>query len=295
MTGLVEEIQAHAIDRNASVADLLRKVKLAAVKLKLSDAVGWVDQELNGCAYDAEIPEYRVIRGSIFSHSPYHGQRELSGDPETIVKLSTQELREPIASLEDLVAAKEPSTLMIKLDEAVIHRIGQANGGRHFPIYIHFTSSVLVSIIDRLRNMAFDWAVALEQQGILGEGITFSVAEKEKAATAAMTINIGTLSGGLHQANVTGDGNRTNVSSDFSTRENYGVLNDLKRKIENEITDKGDQQAMLALVEELKRSEGRAEFKLPFANLMEYAANYATVLGPFLPAWLKCCQYRAFR
>jgi len=41
---------------------------------------------------------------------------------------------------------------------------------------------------------------------------------------------------------------------------------------------------MLALVEQLKELRGTQEFKLPFAKLLEYAANYATVLGPFLPA-----------
>lgn len=287
MTGLVEEIQAQAIDRNASVADLLRKVKLAAVKLKLDDAVEWVGQELNGYASTAEVPDYRVIRGSIFSHSPYHGQVAMSGDPETIVKLSTQKLCEPIASLEDLVADKAGGTLMIKLDERITHRINQSNGGRHFPIYVHFTSSVIVSIVDRVRNMVIDWAVALEQQGILGEGITFTLAEKQKAAAAGMTINIGTLSGGFHQANVTGDGNTTNVTSDQSVHTNHGVLNDLSSAIEANVKESADKEAMLALVEQMKQTQGKPGFKLPFSGLVEYAANYATVLGPFLPALTK--------
>jgi AbiTii len=287
MTGLVEEIQAQAIDRHASVANLLRKVKLAAVKLKLEAAVEWVEQELNGYASAADVPDYRVIRGSIFSHSPYHGQVAISGDPKTIIMLSTQKLCEPIASLEDLVVDKAGGSLMIKLDERITHQINEWNGGRHFPIYVHFTSSVIVSIVDRVRNMVLDWAVTLEQQGIFGEGITFTMAEKEKAAAAGMTINIGTLSGGFHHANVTGDGNTTSVTSDQSIHTNHGLLNDLSSTIESNVTEAADKQAMLTLVEQMKEAQGTPEFRLPFSGLMEHAANYITVLGPFLPALTK--------
>ena len=191
MTGLVEEIQAQAIDSNSSVCDLLRKVKLAAVKLKLDEAAEWVERELTGYTKAEDVPEYRIIQGTIFSHTRFHGQMALSGDPETVIKLSTQHLFEPIASLESLVDDKSGDTLMIKLDERITHRINKFNGGPHHPIYIHFTSSVIVTIIDRVRNMILDWAVGLEKQGIMGEGISFSVAEKEKAAAVGQNITIG--------------------------------------------------------------------------------------------------------
>ena len=284
MTGLVEEIQALAIDHNSSVSDLLRKVKLAAVKLKLDEAVEWVERELTGYTEREDVPDYRIIRGSIFSHTRFHGHVALGGDPESIISLSTQHLYEPIASLESLVKNKSGGTLMIKLDERLTHRINEFNRGPHHPIYIHFTSSVIVTIIDRVRNMVLDWVVGLERQGIMGEGISFSVAEKEKAAAVGQTITIGTLYGGMNNASVTGDNNATNVSADNSVHVDNSMFTDLSRAIESNVDNAADKEVMLALVEQLKREQHKPGFKLPFASLMEYVANYATVLGPFLPA-----------
>ncbi|MBA4043590.1 MAG: hypothetical protein C0471_04105 [Erythrobacter sp.] len=63
MVGLVEELQRDALDTNVRVDQLLRKVKLAAVKLGLSDALLWVDEELNGYQDREELPDYRKTRG----------------------------------------------------------------------------------------------------------------------------------------------------------------------------------------------------------------------------------------
>lgn len=287
MTGLVEQIQALAIDRKASVSDLLRMVKLAAAKLNLGDTIAWVEQELNGYQSPAQVPDYRVTIGNLLSHSPQHGAREVGGDPQTILKLATQQICEPIAALEDLVEGQSGHTLMIKLDERVTQKINDLNGGRHVPIYVHLSPGSIVSIIDRVRSMVLDWAIALEGQGIMGDGINFSLTEREKAATAGMTIHIGTLAGGFHQANITGDGNLTEVSSVHSDTANQSVFNNLSQAVENRITDHSDKRAMLELIEQMRQTQGAQGFKLPFAGLMEYAANYATVLGPFIPALTK--------
>ncbi len=284
VAGLVEEIQAQAIDRKSSVSDLLRKVKLAAVKLNLDEAVEWGERELTGYTKAEDVPDYRIIRGSMFSHPRFHGQMAISGDPETVIKLSTQRLFEPIASLESLLDQESNGTLMIKLDEWITHRINQLNGGSHHPIYIHFTRSVIVTIIDRVRNMVLDWAVGLERQGIMGEGLSFSVAEKEKAASVGQTITIGTLYGGMNNASVTGDNNTTTVSAENSVQVDNSIFTDLSSAIESNVTDAADKEIMLALVEQLNQERGKSGFRLPFANLMEYAANYATVLGSGLIA-----------
>ena len=47
-SGLIEEIQREALDASVSVGGLLRKVKLAAAKLRLAKVEQWVDSELKG-------------------------------------------------------------------------------------------------------------------------------------------------------------------------------------------------------------------------------------------------------
>jgi len=285
MTGLVNQIQAEAIDTSVSVSNLLRKVRLAAAKLQLDEAVDWVERELNGYESGRDVPDYRILHGGLFAHSRFHGQIPLSGDPETIMSLGTQHICESVASLEALAEDKDGGTLMIKLDERVTHRIHEANCGPRDPIYVHLSPGAVVSIIDRVRNMILDWAVGLEKQGITGEGVNFSVSEKEKAAAVGQTITIGTLYGGLANAHVTGDGNKTEASvTDQSVTTNNSLFADLSTAIEAKVKDTADREAMLALVEQLKHQQGKAGFKLPFAALLEYTANYATILTPFLPA-----------
>lgn len=43
--------------------------------------------------------------------------------------------------------------------------------------------SEIAGIIDSVRNILLEWSLKLEKDGILGDGITFSKEEKEKAST----------------------------------------------------------------------------------------------------------------
>ncbi|MDB5479306.1 MAG: hypothetical protein JWO83_359 [Caulobacteraceae bacterium] len=47
-TSLVEQLQQDALDPTTSVSNLLRKVKLTAVKLGQGEVAAWVDMELHG-------------------------------------------------------------------------------------------------------------------------------------------------------------------------------------------------------------------------------------------------------
>ena len=61
MTGLVEQLQADAMNSAVSVADLLRKAKAVAIKLNQNELVGWLESEMSGYALGATLPEYRLL------------------------------------------------------------------------------------------------------------------------------------------------------------------------------------------------------------------------------------------
>ena len=42
----------------------------------------------------------------------------------------------------------------------------------------------LATVIDAVRTMILNWSLKLEEEGILGEGLSFSEEEKQKAATS---------------------------------------------------------------------------------------------------------------
>jgi hypothetical protein len=45
---LIQKLQAEAANPDSSVTNLLRMAKIAATKLNLTDALVWIDRELNG-------------------------------------------------------------------------------------------------------------------------------------------------------------------------------------------------------------------------------------------------------
>ena len=99
MPTLLEQIQRDAIDPNVRVSDLLRRVKLAAAKLSLDTVEDWVEHELNG--YATEVPAYRKVPARLMAWNPYRGWQPVIG--EFIEKVSIWDVRQSIASIEDLI------------------------------------------------------------------------------------------------------------------------------------------------------------------------------------------------
>jgi len=53
----------------------------------------------------------------------------------------------------------------------------------------HMSRTCIVGIVDAVRNIVLEWTLKLEENGILGAGLTFSAREKETASHANYTIN----------------------------------------------------------------------------------------------------------
>ncbi len=286
MAGLVEEIQAKVLDNRVSTTELLRMVKVAATKLQLDDTADWVDHELKGYPADIPIPDYRMTKGQVKSHHPHWGVRAVGGDPEMLDKLSRQGIREPISQVETL-AGDGTEEVIARLPELLIAQINQWNGGPRLDYHVHIGCVVFQNVSQQVRNLILDWATTLERKGILGEGISFSVEEKQKAAAAGPSISIGTLNGSLHQGDVTGNQNRTMVNSTDSssntiTSENVFQL--LFDAVNSSIGNQNDREAIVAIIKEMEKSKGTPDYKPRFQELVSYAADYVTVIAPFLPA-----------
>jgi hypothetical protein len=285
MAGLVEELQVQALDRDTRVTDLLRKVKLAAVKLRLTDAVDWAEKELEGYrgVDEAELPPYRCGHGTLMQSDRF-GRRPATGDTMSIAALSQVFLKQPISSVETL-AHSDGQFCTIGLDTQLEAHVKQSMGIANCSFTVDFSKSILVAVIDRVRDLVLDWAINLERQGIAGEGVSFSVAEKEKASASSITINGNVAS--LHSGDVTGHQNRTVINSaDSSTNtlEIESTFQELTSTIQSQIGDPADREALLTAVRQLQATRGSADYLGAYQTFIATAANYMTILGPFLPA-----------
>lgn len=284
MGGLVEEIQALALDPTVKVADLLRRVKLAASKLGLGATVAWVDAELTGYKAVESVPEYRTLIGRVMVHSPYLGVYPLRGDSKIIGMLSRVSLIQPISSLEEMAQGKDG--LMVPVSRDVVNMIEEWSGGGECDINKHITQASVFGIIDQVRSSVLDWACALEDQGILGEGISFSVEEKKKAEQAAQSVTINNY-GHMHQGDVNGSQNRTvvgSVDNSVNSLEINDTFDQVILAVNSSVANENDRREIVDLVEAMRDAQGTPEYKPLFQKWVGYLAEYATVLSPFVPA-----------
>jgi hypothetical protein len=204
--GLIAEIQRDAIDTKASVSSLLRKVKLAASKLKLEDLASWVDFELNGYP-TRDVPEYRKFSGIPRYWNQYHGWQPLGGDSGIIGSLSEVKFGDSIAGIEKFASSKS-SSLLSQFPPSILEFLSENLGVPVARAGAEVSVASVVAILDSVRTAILDWSIAMEKAGVHGEGLSFSAVEQQKAQTASTVFHInsiGTFTGNLGVGNTSGD------------------------------------------------------------------------------------------
>lgn len=206
MSGLVEEIQRDALDPHTSVSTLLRKVKLAAAKLQLPTVEEWVDHELNGYS-ENPVPPYRQIKGIPKALNPYRGWIPIMAPPKMMEAISSANSGQGIAAIEDLLRDSDGDMFQRPLPPEVIHALNKHSDVAFGEMANFIGRGVLVSIVDKVRNMVLDWAIELEKSGIKGDGMSFKAEEKIAAQNnPAITIgSVGSFVGVIGSQNRVGD------------------------------------------------------------------------------------------
>lgn len=180
---LVLHLQGDALNREVSISDLLRRAKVVATKLGVKEALIWIDHELNGYVGVSaeELPHYRKLKGQPRYFNPYHGWMPLlSDDPEMTELLSSAYLAQSTGSLETIVQGKKNDNLTLPYADAlkllILKHIGVATDA-----VMKISPSAVWMIVDNVRNLVLNWTLELESAGVLGEGLRFTLTEKERA------------------------------------------------------------------------------------------------------------------
>jgi hypothetical protein len=99
-----------------------------------------------------------------------------------------------VAQLNDLVS-KDNGILTMALPEAVTAAL-MRSAETPTPSFLVISKVSIVGILENLRNLILDWSLKLEADGIMGEGMTFTKEEKEKATVKIYNLqnNSGALS-----------------------------------------------------------------------------------------------------
>jgi AbiTii len=190
MPSLVEELQRDALEPSVDVSDLLRKALVVATKLKLDEFRQWAERELEG--YDnPNVPRYRQFHGQVVIYHPSFGTTlpVLFDSIEQENLLSRHVERHPVGYLQEMLRTKgESSVLVATLPPAAQQFLLAQSGGVGVP-QVHFQVTFAFAILDAVRNTILKWSLKLESEGIIGEGMSFSPAEKETAAREAPVLD----------------------------------------------------------------------------------------------------------
>tara|TARA_R110000787_G_scaffold215191_6_gene324364 strand:- start:5156 stop:6031 length:876 start_codon:yes stop_codon:yes gene_type:complete len=224
---IVIGLQKDCLKADAPISILLRKAKLIASKLKLEESQEWIESELNGfrCPL-GDLPQYRIGIGQPKFHNPVHGWLDIViTNSSTKEMVSTAYFAQPIAEIESLAGGEGQFIIIGFLPP--INDFLHDNLQIQFNCGLHVSKTVLIGALEGVRNLILDWAIDLESQGIVGEGVTFSTDELEKAQSVVTNIydsNVGVLGNVGKNAKV----------SDFSVRKdlnNFEEILSLVKKI----------------------------------------------------------------
>jgi hypothetical protein len=187
MPPIVLQLQQEALDRNILVSDLLRKALVIARKLGLVEFQAWVESELSGYRGKA-TPDYREVSGDVRGWNPYNGWIPLVfEDPKEGEQVARRKTSQSIAELEHLVQGTEGHSLQMPYPQAVQRELSKGFG-YETQVSLFTTKTSLIRIIDAVRTIILNWALKLEEDGILGEGLSFTTEERDVARKSPQII-----------------------------------------------------------------------------------------------------------
>ncbi|MBN2425024.1 MAG: hypothetical protein JXR46_12120 [Calditrichaceae bacterium] len=195
MSSLVLELQNEAIDSQKSVVSLLRKALVISRKLNLVDFDNWINNELNGYSKGDEIPEYRRVQGDVKAFNPYNGMWMpiVCEDSKKAEFMSTRMIGQKITELEKIDLKGDSGVLHVPFAKNIETKLMNSMDLHSKPVLIVPSTSVH-GIIESVRNILLNWALKLEQQGVLGENLIFNEIEKT-TALSNQQINITNFQG----------------------------------------------------------------------------------------------------
>lgn len=176
--GIVLELQREALDENISIEALLRKAYLVARKLKLTDFEEWLKQEKNGYIHD--IPKYREIVGEVKGWNPYAGWVPIVFQADIANIVSKMPVPNSISSLVDVYSLSDGS-IKLSINGVLTDMFNDMIESMPTKYAFFSSRSEIYRIMSTVRDKILDWSLLLEENGIVGEEMTFTDYEKQVA------------------------------------------------------------------------------------------------------------------
>lgn len=212
MDSIIKELQIESMNSDIKLSKLLLKAYFVAKKLKIKEFEDWINLELHG--YHGEgVYRYRKIRGIPKYYNPLTQSFEDFNieNQEIHDTYSFLPIDSPIGELEDLYDNSDSKKqLTYEIPQGIRAICRNHFNTSYVPEKLFILPSSFKGIFDTVRKIILDWSIKLEEDGILGEDLTFSEKE-EKIAHRNQNIYYTLIN---ESSNVqVGNGNIQNISN----------------------------------------------------------------------------------
>jgi hypothetical protein len=191
MPSIVLELQQDSLDPNLSVSALLRKALLIATKLDVPEFKTWIENELRGYReVTGDLPPYRRGAGTVMAKDRWDRWLPVRFDNPKMEEIVAQVAHsDSVAEIEALIETTKRTTGTVTINFSPEHDQLLRSWLRDPQVLLtrFVRGEDLRGILDAVRTEILQWALKLEKNGILGEGLSFSAEEKKKAATVHFT------------------------------------------------------------------------------------------------------------
>lgn len=124
--------------------------------------------------------EARMIKGDYKAWNPYRGWMPVILTPKMGRFMSSIPLHQSISSICEIYTSHE-NGIQFTLSAEINDLLNKSTDGFKTQFVFNTSRSEIYGILSTVRNKILDWALLLEESGIVGEGMTFTEEEKKKA------------------------------------------------------------------------------------------------------------------
>jgi len=263
----VIDLQALASDPSSDIVAVLMKAKMIAFKLDLTDITEWIESELKGYPTIGSAPDYRRSKGILKAWNPFNGwiPVDFGSDVELSRAFTTITLTESVSSLKRALD-QNPNTLQLRVPHTMVAILNPERSGTD--MRWSFSAGTIEHIFSTIRNKILEWALALEKNGVFGEGLIFNQHEKAEAANVTVTNN-NTINNHGNGVTMIGDMENTNsvvggTVSHVQQQNITGDFNALERQLKEHGIDDSDINELKGVIEQVPKPETKEEVEKGF-------------------------------
>lgn len=172
---LLRQIQDAAVSDDTRVADLLRKCKILASRLKSAELSQWVGRELDGYPDKDELPDYRILhQAGVKGHfsGPFGSGIRDADIPLSLLpkplrdKYAPLPLRGGVAMYEDLLSHKDQGEFNLPIPPEIVQFFAQNvyPGYNCLQAWVVIPRGALVGVLDAVKNKILGFALDIEQE-----------------------------------------------------------------------------------------------------------------------------------